>query len=294
MQNTTKLPIHTVLFATDLSDGSSVALSYAARIASTYGAKLLLVHVLDPAGAANPMESSPSDLGKLAQSAKLALQQVSQGVLTAQGIKGEILVRYGNVRDMIFQVKREYSADIVVLGSSGRKIGRGKALGSAAEAILRSLPCSVLTIGPNVEQRLLSAKAQAVLFPTNFSPASLAAIPMAISLVADLSASLLLLHVCDPYESHSCFGHEATCRKRMREIAESAEKQTTRVEQFLRQGRIAEHILSFAKEKGVAFIVMGVDHGDLEDGTRLHGIVSDIVREAHCPVLTVAHQAEHV
>jgi hypothetical protein len=37
MPNTTKLPIHTVLFATDLSDGSSVALSYGARIASTYG-----------------------------------------------------------------------------------------------------------------------------------------------------------------------------------------------------------------------------------------------------------------
>jgi nucleotide-binding universal stress UspA family protein len=168
-------------------------------------AKLLLAHVLDPAGAANPMESSPSDLGKLSQSAKLALQEVSQGVLAAQGIKGEVLVRYGNVRDMIFQVKQEYSADIVVLGSSGRKIGRGKALGSIAEAIIRSLPCSVLTIGPNVEQPLLSANAQAVLFPTNFSPASLAAIPTAISLVADLSASLLRLHVCDPYEPHSCF-----------------------------------------------------------------------------------------
>jgi nucleotide-binding universal stress UspA family protein len=68
MPNTTKLSVHTVLFATDLSDGSSVALSYAAGIASTYGAKLLLIYVLDPAGAANPMESSPSGLGKLAHS----------------------------------------------------------------------------------------------------------------------------------------------------------------------------------------------------------------------------------
>jgi nucleotide-binding universal stress UspA family protein len=111
-------------------------------------------------------------------------------------------------------------------------------------------------------------------------------------LATNLSASLLLLHVCDPYELDSCFGREVDCRKRVREIAASAENQELRMEYFVQQGRVAERALSFAKEKKVDLIVMAIHHGNLDDGTRLHGIVSDIVRESHCPVLTVAQHVK--
>jgi nucleotide-binding universal stress UspA family protein len=290
MPSTLQNSIHTVLFATDLSDHSSVALGYAASIASAYRAKLFLVHVLDPSGATSPMDSSSSDLRELAEAARSDLNRISDSLLAAKGIKGEVLVRYGNVRDAIFQVQQECRADIVVLGSSGMKIGMGKGLGSTAEAILRSVPCSVLTVGPRVEPGPFSVRAQAILFPTDFSASSLAALPTATSLAISLSANLLLLHVCDPYGVSSCFGHEAACRKKLDEIASAIQKQAVPVKQFTRHGAIARNILLLAEKNNADFIVMGVHQGDLEDGTRLHGIVSAIVREARCPVLTVAQQ----
>ena len=292
MRNTIKAPFHAVLFATDLSDSSAAALSHAAGMATAYEAKLFLVHVIDPVGDNTPTDSSPLDLRNLAQSTKSELKGICENLLATPGIAGEVIVRYGNVRDVIFQVQHECSADIVVLGSSGKKTGRGKTLGSIAEAVLRSMPCNVLTIGPNVERRPYSAKAQAVLFPTDLSAVSLTALPTAISLATNLSASLLLLHVRDPYELHSCFEREVDCRKRLREIAASAENLELRVEYFVQEGRIAERALSFAKEKDVDLIVMAIHHGNLDDGTRLHGIVSDIVRESHCPVLTVAQHVK--
>ena len=283
-------PIHAVLFATDLTENSPVALSYAAGIASRYGARLFLVHVLDPASETNPMDSSSSELRSLAQSAKSDLEHISKSLLAAQGVAGEVLVRYGNIRDVIFQVRRECSADILVLGSSGKRIGRGQGLGSIAEAVLRGMPCSVVTVGPHVELPPFSGKAQAILFLTDFSATSLAALPAATSFAVNLSVSLILLHVCDPYEVHSSSGHEAVCRKKLGEIARFVENEGVPVEEFVREGHVAEKVLAFAKEKNVDFIVMGVHHGDLADGTRLHGVVSDLVREAHCPVFTVAQQ----
>lgn len=285
--------IHAVLFATDLSENTPAALSYAVHLASIDGAKLFLVHVLDPADANASMDSSSSDLRDLAQSAKSELTHISDSLLVAQGVQGEVLVRYGNVRDVIFQLQQEYSADLVVLGSSGRKTGRGKGLGSIAEAILRGMPCNVLTIGPKVMPPAISASAQMIVFATDFSDGSLAALPTAASLAAKFSANLLLLHICNPYEPHSYFTHELACRKKLTEIAQSVKKQKMiRIECLVREGQIGETVLSVAEEKHADFIVMGVHHGDLQDGTRLHGIVAEVVREARCPVFTIADRAK--
>jgi len=290
MPSTIKSPFHVVLFATDLSDSSSAALRYAAGAAAACGAKLFLVHVINPD--VTPTDSSTSDLRNLAQSAMSELKGICKSLLATHGIAGHAIVRYGNVRDVIFQVQQECSADIVVLGLSGKKIGSSKTLGSTAEAILRSMPCNVLTIGPHIEWRPFSTKAQAVLFPTDLSTDSLAALPTAISMATSLSASLLLLHVCDPYEPHSCFGREADCRAKIRDIANSVENQELQTAYFVEDGRIVQRVLSFAREKHVDLIVMAIHQGNLDDGTRLHGTVSAIVRESHCPVLTVAHHVE--
>lgn len=212
--------------------------------------------------------------------------------MTAQGVASEVLIRHGNVKDVIFQVCQEYAADIVVLGSSGRKTGHGKGFGSIAEAILRSMPCTVPTVGSNVKPHPFSEKTRVILFPTDCSKASLAALPAAISFTTQFSANLLLIHICDPYRLRCCFGEETACRDELGRITRSVERQNVKVKQFMQDGRVAENILLFAKEKNADFIMMGVHRGDLENGTRLHGIVSEVVREASCPVLTVARQAK--
>ena len=129
---------------------------------------------------------------------------------------------------VIFQVQQEYSADLVVLGSkfSGKKkAGSGKTLGSVAEAILRSLPCSVLIVGPHVQRYPISENERPVIFTTDFSPVSLAALPLAASFSARLSANLLLLHVRDSHVMHAGFEDELKNRERLQKLAKSVEKE---------------------------------------------------------------------
>jgi len=80
---------------------------------------------------------------------------------------------------------------------------------------------------------------------------------------------------------------EMASPQKLRELAESARAFGVRAEYSVRQGQVADEIVSLAKERNADFIVMSVHVGDLADGTRLHGTVSDVVREANCPVLTV-------
>jgi Universal stress protein family len=166
------------------------------------------------------MSSLSSELREIAASAKTELKRISESVLAAEGVSGEVFVRSGNVPDVVFAVQQECKADLVVIASTGKKPGHGRAAGSIAEVILRSVPCMVLAIGPHVEERPYH-RGTTILFPTDLSPRSAEAIPVAASL-SSYPGTLLLVHICAPYPSGSSMDHEMASPQRLREFAESA------------------------------------------------------------------------
>lgn len=282
MFNPMKSRLNTILLATDLFENSLLPLHCAITIASACSAKLLIVHVLSPSEV-DTMDSSSSDLGRRVAVVKEELKTISHGLLAAKNINAEIIVRYGNVRDVLFAVQQEYSAELVIAGSSGMKTGHGKTLGSVVESILRGMPCGVIIVGPNVKRNLLESQTASILAPIAFDGEfSLTALPTAVSLATKFSAKLILLHVVDSFHSG------LDCSKQMEDLQIQIHHQNGLVtEGLVLEGSVAKLILSSAKEKGADLIVMSVRQGDLEDGTRLRGTVSDIIREAPCPVLSL-------
>ena len=85
---------------------------------------------------------------------------------------------------------------LVVVGTHGRP-GISKVLmGSVAERIFRQASCPVLTVGPNVSgEPEAIVDMHTILFPTDFSPESVAAVPYATSLAQEHQARVYLLHV---------------------------------------------------------------------------------------------------
>jgi nucleotide-binding universal stress UspA family protein len=72
--------------------------------------------------------------------AKLADARRSQAKIA------DTLLRTGDARDIIIHTAEEVAADLIVMGTHGRR-GVGRALlGSVAESVLRTSPCPVLTI----------------------------------------------------------------------------------------------------------------------------------------------------
>ena len=68
------------------------------------------------------------------------------GKLRAKGIAVNTLLRAGDPRDAVVEAAKETSADLLVIGTHGRRGLERLFVGSVAEHAVRYAPCPVLTI----------------------------------------------------------------------------------------------------------------------------------------------------
>ena len=141
--------LKSILFPTDFSEFSLYALDYATSFARQYGAKLVLLHVVDlflsdPAYFAPyvPTESMSEDFRKRARE---RLEEIAKTKLPG-GISTEIVVVQGRPFVEIVREARERRVDLIVLSTHGRTGLSHAMFGSTAEKVVRKAPCPVLSI----------------------------------------------------------------------------------------------------------------------------------------------------
>jgi nucleotide-binding universal stress UspA family protein len=271
----------TIVLATDFSDTSCGALHYAKQLAKRVSAKLLLVHVIDSRSFARST-AEPSGLCEAIDAAEDALQKLASG-LSNDFIRNAVIVRHGSIRETLLQLISERNADLLVIGTTGKDYKPGETLGSVGEMLLRAMPCPVLTLGKGVRQDAFEGThLRQILFPTDFSETSRAAVTYAEHLTRFLSGHLLLLHVDET----------GTERGRFEAIDSEMQKPSVPVEYITHAGPAAESIVKVANERHVDIIVLGVDTGEETARTRARGIAYDVVRWAKCPVFTICPIAQ--
>jgi nucleotide-binding universal stress UspA family protein len=143
------IALKTILFPTDFSDISLYALDYAVSFARQYGAKLVLMHVVDvflsdPAYFAPyvPVEGMQEDFEKRSRErlGEIAATKVPGGIPV------ELVVTQGRAFVEVVREAKRREVDLIVLSTHGRT-GLGHAMfGSTAEKIVRKAPCPVLSI----------------------------------------------------------------------------------------------------------------------------------------------------
>jgi nucleotide-binding universal stress UspA family protein len=141
-------PIKTILVPVDFDGPSEAALDTALRFARNLEAKVILLHV-EPFKLADvpedvfyegPNASSRARTNAMAALSALAESRASSGI----AIKTEL--REGIAWDEILGATRSLKADMIVMGTHGRKgLTRG-ILGSVAEHVLRNAKVPVMTI----------------------------------------------------------------------------------------------------------------------------------------------------
>ncbi len=129
-----------VLIATDFGPASTHALRMAADLASSLDARLSVVHVVAPAPYPYPVPPSDEAVAK----ARGELEDLAESL----GGKASTILREGRPAEEIAAVAAEIEADLVVIGSRGRRGIRRALLGSVAEAVVRLAPAPVLTFHP--------------------------------------------------------------------------------------------------------------------------------------------------
>ena len=134
-----------ILVPTDFSPCAERALDYACALAAKLGAK---VHVINAIGAVLPELSvalTDQMLSSIRHNNTAALEKLLAG-RRAQVAFGEVNVVDDDARDAILKAANAVHADLIVIGTHGRRGLSRMLLGSVAEDVLRRAPCPVLTV----------------------------------------------------------------------------------------------------------------------------------------------------
>jgi nucleotide-binding universal stress UspA family protein len=292
----TRVDIKTILYATDFSECSELAVPYVCDIARLYDSTVIAVHVM-PAISPTSTTLDPRLLAKHKEMMDLSSRLGE--------VPHRCLVLDGAVWEALEEVVKEEAVDLVVLGTHGRTGADRIALGSVAEEIFRRTDCPVLTVGPHVARRALSRRQPSlgahapaesnihtILYPVDFSEESLAAAPFALSMAQEHQAKLVLLHVLEG-SGKDQLKDPPRLNQLVRELKEIVPQEAAlwcEPEYLVEFGMPAKRILEISEELEADLIIMGVR--GLKRHRSAHRVraaftAHKVVSHAECPVLTV-------
>jgi nucleotide-binding universal stress UspA family protein len=298
----TDVQLRSVLVATDLTPSSKKAVQYAAALARRYGSKFYLAYVVSSMGYAMVGPDALVAATDLAWRDACAAEAELSRNGTLRGIDHEVIVRAGEIWPELERVVRQKNMDLVVVGTHSRQ-GLGRlVLGSVAEQIFRHASCPVLTVGPNSPERaetVVSDNLRPILFATDFSDESMAALPYALSFANRRKTRLVLLHMLSAVpHAESNRWYTASDVVRMRKEAEASARQrlldlvsTTRLEPepmcIAAVGSAVEGIVDTARSLDAMGIALGLKPHHDAISHLPWSTAYQIVCTADCPVLTV-------
>lgn len=141
-------PPRKVLFPTDFSEHSRLAMDYAAFVAAKAGAKMIVLHATEE-------REEEAEEGRLpeADEHRTVPEEIEEIVREIKALYPDLRITPHVVKDRpasaILEVVVREEIDIVVMGTHGRTGMRLMFAGSTADRVIRNAPCPVMTMRPN-------------------------------------------------------------------------------------------------------------------------------------------------
>ncbi len=298
--------IKKIMVPVDFSPNANYAAGQAVAFAEKCGAEIDMVHVtlLHEYDPNNPRQDFPEIAKTEDRREVLDRPEAHVGERMDRTLEGrqhhgvqinKVQVRGIAETDALLDYLKENPADLVIMGTHGRRGFKRWLLGSVAEEMIRFAPCPVLTVKEGWRGSLGDIKK--ILVPIDFSLASKTALKNANQLAKLFGASLHLVHVIqkpaypevygDIYPSPAAFFADA--EDKARHIMESLQKEhhgAASVEIHVRKGHPSPEILSLAEEQEADLVLIAhLGLSRLPDKV-MGSVAEHVVRGAKCPALT--------
>ncbi|HMK23066.1 MAG TPA: universal stress protein [Terriglobales bacterium] len=289
VQANLRLTFSNVLLPTDFTSVSTQAFAYARTFAKAYGARILVTHAVPPNPPVFiPMEPVPLQFDAEWKDAQEQMERIQSSPFL-EGTLHEGVLERGELWNVLQDVMQRHAVDLIVLASHGKHGLKKLVLGSAAEQIFRKADCPVLTIGPQVPlPRDEAATFKRIVFATDFSAGSLAALPYALSLAEENQAHLTLLHVRPMVPVQHQPWAQDHAKQKLEALVPPGASDWCEPTTLVSFEFPAEGILHTASAENADLIVMGVHKGAPVASAHLPwAIAYEVVCHAKCPVLTV-------
>jgi nucleotide-binding universal stress UspA family protein len=287
-------PFTSILLVADFSIDGDNAARRAALLAREHGARLNLLHVLDPTGY-RPLREliSPSiDIGVKTAQTRDRLFRLAEEIAGRHGVTTRVELMAGEPLETMMLASQR--ADLLVLGR--RAHGRFKAfLGErTVDRLLRTCRCPVLVVRTPVEGAY-----KHVLVPVDFTAPSEAAVQVAARLARD--GGLHVFHAINSRREtmlRDTFVSENVIREfrmrletgtiaRMRRKAASLDLDSARVDFAVAHGHPAWSTLSHADRLGADLIVAGRQSRSAVGELLLGSVSNCVLAASRCDVMIV-------
>lgn len=291
--------IQKILFPTDFSDTSSVALGHALMLAHRFDAALTMLHAAAPNEKAKNLRFPEVDPAADEFEDTLA-EQLAQIVGAAPSRKlrlDRVIHRNPDPVQEICNFSDSNNIDLIIMGTHGRTGLSHLLSGSVAENVVRNANCPVMTVRACKESAEVTPYFD-ILVPIDFSPYSQKALRYGRTLAHAFEANLHLLHVLDQpiHPAHYGLGDDLLIRLNPEVQHRSQEEMERLVSQLgaevrcqthLCEGRAYNEIVRFVQEEECDLVVMGTHGLSGLEHFLLGGTTEKVMRHASCPVLAV-------
>lgn len=292
--------VRRVLHPTDFSPGALPAFDRAVVLAEHFGAELHLIHVTETFGD-DPLRGVFDvrlDEETFYHDQWAKADQQMQDLADRVQQKGVELRRVHSrgrkPAPVILDYARDQQADLIVMGTHGRRGFRRMFAGSVAMEVVRKADVPVLTVGPHVRGDDFFDR---ILVPVDYSEHARTALGLAKELAASFQSGLTALHVIEKpnvpafYETNleMFFGSVENLREEasaeLVRLSEEAGHPEVPMEYEVRIGHVVDEVLKTARSTGAGMIVLST-HGTTGMPRFFLGSVSErIIRSADVPVL---------
>jgi universal stress protein A len=139
------LKLKSILVPIDFSKTSQKALEYAVPLAKQFGAKITMLHVIEPAPYSVDLTYLPMGEDFPIKSLEKELNALAKNTIEPQLLK-EVIVRVGTAFEVITNVACDCKADVIVITTHGHTGLKHMFMGSTAERVVRHAPCPVFVV----------------------------------------------------------------------------------------------------------------------------------------------------
>jgi nucleotide-binding universal stress UspA family protein len=273
----------------DGSDYSKAALIETANRVRKNGGKVTLVHAVyfdeEEFGIAPVQHEKRLELGH-----KLCYQQ-REKFSSEFGIEMESLVCEGEPPDVVAEVAQGKGADLIALGTHGRKGIKRLLLGSVTSGVIAKAHCDVLVVKRPCTE--CTGSFRNVLVAYDGSQGGMKSLRRAGRLAKSEGAVVTVMYVIPRYEEMVEFFMTESIRTRLQAEAEKvldsargiASEEGFSVAAMIREGRPAETVVDTASRLGVDLVVMGSHGWSGVDKAIIGSTTERVVINATCPVL---------
>jgi nucleotide-binding universal stress UspA family protein len=277
--------LKTIVVATDLNGQSEAALEYARKLATNYGARIVLAHGLDPLEYA-AVDAVPGRVRTgLTETAREVLDKLA-GDLLREGIHSHSEIRQGAVAQMLVDVARQYEAGLIVVGTKGMEGAGPVIVGAIAEQLVRLAPCPVMAVAADWNAgEFRPTPGGPVMLAMERNEATKVAVATAYSLAKTFKRPLLVVHARTAAEA-SAFLNPCTTTLEDFGIRTSGE---VPVRCMVKDGNPADAMVEAIAQYHPCILVAGVKRASETPGP--HGTAFALLARSRVPVLCVPPEA---